>query len=96
MQRRRDRLDEVIKRHVRKTLMEAVGDMEKAFKAYTGSELISMGVDVLRGSVMPNRKYHVGFYRHIGNEMFADAIVRFPDGREAQLMKATDKFGRPK
>ena len=75
--------------------MEALSDMEKAFKTYTGSEIISMGVEVLRGNIMPNRKYHVGLYRFIGNEMFADAIVRFPDGKEAQLIKATDKFGRP-
>ncbi len=61
--------------------------MEKAFCGTLGSEILSRGVKIIQGSVFPERKYTEGFYNWSGNNLFADAIIEYPDGTRHTLMK---------
>lgn len=60
--------------------------MEKAFSGTLGSEILARGVKVVRGRVMPERKYTEGLYNWNRNNLFADAVIEYQDGSRHTLM----------
>ena len=61
--------------------------MERAFCGTLGSEILSKGVRVVRGEILPHRKYTEGYYDWFGNNLFTDAIIEYPDGTRHTLIK---------
>ena len=61
--------------------------MERAFSETSGSDILSKGVKVLQGTILPHRRYTEGYYEWKGNNLFADAIIEYPDGTRHTLMK---------
>jgi len=61
--------------------------MEKALTPIAGEEILSRCVKVVRGIVLPRRYYYEGFYTWKGNNLFADAIIEYQDGRRHTLIK---------
>lgn len=61
--------------------------MERAFCGTLGSEILSKSAKVVRGEILPHRKYTEGYYDWNGNNLFADAIVEYPDGSRHTLTK---------
>ena len=66
---------------------QALKAMERAFCGTLGSEILKRGVKVIKGQILPHRKYGEGFYEWRGNNLFADAIIEYPDGRRHTLTK---------
>lgn len=67
---------------------KSLNAMEQAFLTVAGSEILERGVKVVRGTVLPHRRYHEGHYEWKGNNLFADAIIEYPDGTRHSLTKA--------
>lgn len=61
--------------------------MAKAFTPISGSEILDRGVKIIRGSINPERFYTEGHYNWEGNNLFADVIIEYPDGKRAILNK---------
>jgi len=61
--------------------------MAKAFTPISGNEILDRGVKIIRGSINPERYYTEGHYNWEGNNLFADVIIEYPDGKRAILNK---------
>ena len=72
-----------------KPLKESVDldSMEKAFTPILGREILERGINVVRGAVYPDKFYYEGYYTNRNTGLFADAIIKYPDGKLHTLMK---------
>lgn len=61
--------------------------MTKAFTPVSGSEILDRGVKIIRGSISPERFYREGHYNWEGNNLFADVIIEYPNGKRSILNK---------
>ena len=61
--------------------------MTKAFTPVSGSEILNRGVNIIRGSINPECFYTEGHYNWEGNNLFADVIIEYPNGKRSILNK---------
>lgn len=86
-------LHNIIKKSVKKIVEDytisdkSINAFEKAFTPVSGSEILDRGVEVLRGNVYPDKFYIEGYYTNSNTNLFADAIIKYPDGKLHTLMK---------
>lgn len=66
--------------------------IERSFWGILGSEILKRDVKIVQGCIIPERKYTEGYYNWQGNNMFADAIIEYPDGTLRTLMKEILKY----
>ena len=66
---------------------KSLNAMERAFCGVLGSEILERGVKIIQGEIIPHRKYREGHYNWSGNNLFADAIIEYPDGSRHTLTK---------
>ena len=87
-------LHNIVKEAVYKILKEndfisnkSLGAMEDAFLPKKGIDILSKGVKVIRGDVRPDSYYTEGYYTNRNTDLFADAIIEYPDGKRHILMR---------
>lgn len=62
--------------------------MERAFcNRCSGEEIMKRGVKVLQGQVLPDMDYAEYPYTWNGNNLFTDAIIEYPNGKQCTLIK---------
>ena len=62
--------------------------IERAFcNRCSGEEIMKRGVKVLQGQVLPDMDYAEYPYTWNGNNLFMDAIIEYPNGKQCTLIK---------
>lgn len=66
--------------------------MENAFTNYqTGQEILDKcekeGAKIVKGKIVPEKQYSEAPYHWNTNNLFADAIIEYPNGKRHTLMK---------